>query len=530
MIEQQLIQKSSSLFSLPVLLVKKKDETWQFVVDYGALKAITVKDKFPIPTVDELFDELGGSKYFSKLDLLSGYHQIKVKKEDVSKTAFRTYEGHYEFGQTNALSTFQATMNGIFQPYLRKPSRIRERVSSRPKQGGGNTKLTDSHFDKGGGGISWNCRPQFNTMTLAAPLTDLLKKGEAFEWTKAAHHAYEQLKTRLRFAPILQLPCFDKLFFVETDASGVGIGAVLTQENRPLAYFSQKSSARSVDLPPRNKSLRELTQQTIQTPEQQQWLSKLIGYDFEIRYRPRKLNSVPDALSRETNAMLMAMSKLTLGIIDDIRKASEHDEEQKETKAQIQQENSEYLGESLEPAGLLQPLPIPDQVFEDIAMDFIAGLPKSNCREAILVVVDRLTKYGYFFALPKQFDGTLIAKVLVHGFIKLHGIPQSIVSDRDRILCSAGNEPSKWESYLAWAEYWYNTAYQVSAGMTPFKALYGRDPPTTVDYLEGSSNNLTKITPLLLLLEDGDDHQGEGFPNLEDKVPPLGEVMLGMET
>lgn len=202
------------------------------------------------------------------------------------------------------------------------------------------------------------------------------------------------------------------------------------------------------------------------------------------------------------------------------------------------------------PYGLLQPLPIPTQVWEDISMDFITHLPVSANKSVIWVVVDRLTKYAHFIALPMGFTASSVAMEYLTEIYRLHGAPKTIVSDRDRVFisqfweelfkalgttlaysssyhpqsdgqtevlnrcletylrCFVSEQPQVWTKYLALAEFWYNTSHHSAIGMTPFQALYGRPPPVISGYTPGNTKIgkldeiLTQRTDILKLLKE----------------------------
>ena len=180
--------------------------------------------------------------------------------------------------------------------------------------------------------------------SLASPLTDLLRK-DGFSWSSQAEHAFFALKTAITTAPVLALPDFSKPFSLETDASGSGIGAVLSQGGYPIAYFSKKLSNRLQQqsaytrefyaitqamakfrhylmghqfiIKTDQKSLKDLLDQSLHTPEQQQWLPKFLGYDFIIQYKPGKENAAADSLSRCFN---MAWSEPHHSWLDELKR------------------------------------------------------------------------------------------------------------------------------------------------------------------------------------------------------------------
>lgn len=449
---------------------------------------------------------------------------------------------------------------------------------------------------------------------------------------------------------VLALPDFSKPFELECDASGCGIGAVLQEGGRPIVFSSQLLSPRNQALSTYERelivvvyvvrkwhnylqgrhfiiktdhnSLKYFLHQRANTAFQHKWVSKLLGYDYEIQLKNGSQNAAADALSRlhgvprlqeplESKGTCYAISYPYHGWIDELRRNTEQDEWVKAKKKEVLDSaingtggpslgkytinngfllykqrvvlgpHSEWTKKILEeyhctpsaghqgvlktyqrvkrgfywqgmksdiktyviecqvcqqnkvetisPPGLLQPLLIPQRVWTDISMDFIARLPLCKGKSMIFVVVDRLSKSAHFIAMSHPYTTVIVAHAFIDNVLKLHGIPNSVVSDRDPIFvsvfwrelfklqgsklcmsssyhpqtdgqtevmnrcletylrCFVGGQPKKWVQWLPWAEWCCNTSYHSSTKFTPFELVYGYPHPQIILYEFGTA-------------------------------------------
>jgi hypothetical protein len=469
---------------------------------------------------------------------------------------------------------------------------------------------------------------------IATPLTALLKKN-SFTWTPTTSQAFQTLKMAMCTTLVLALPDFTKTFVLECDASGKGIGVVLMQEGQPLAFTNKQLSERNMgksiyekemlailhvidlwcpyllgkcfQIKTNHQSLKYFLEQRISSPEQQKWVTKLFGYDYEIIYKKGKDNVVADALSQkyEDEGSIFSLSFIVPDWLQAVRQEWLHDPKSLHLIQQLQSNAPASLGyswlhdelrykghlylskqsklksmvlsklhatptaghsgftktydrvkrsffwdgmkqdihnfvaecdvcqcnkgETVKSPGTLQPLLIPPAIWRDISMDFITGLPKSRNKSVIMVVVDHLSKYAHFYALQHPFTTSTVAQLFMDQVFKLHGMPHSIVSDRDPtftsnfwkelfklqgtqlhlnttyhpqtdgqmkvvnkcletyLRCFSSEKKNQWAQWLPLAEWWYNTSYHTTTHMTPFEAVYGQKPPSVLSYLPGVS-------------------------------------------
>lgn len=718
LLSKGLIRPSKSPYGAPVLLTRKKDGGWRFCIDYRALNAITVKNKYPLPRIDELFDRLEGAKYFSKLDMRSGYWQIKMHEADIEKTSFRSRYGSFEWlvlpmGLTNAPATFMHLMHQILRPFLdsfvivflddiliysrtlaehqrhlrqvldalranqlyckeskcaffkdsveflghvidRDGVHMMESKVKAIREWPTPTSVEDIRSFLGLAGYYRKFIKGFSN--IAAPLTELLKKGTRFIWSESLENSFRSLITAITTAPTLILPDPTKPYVITADACGYGIGACLMQDHgrglQPIAFLSKKLTDAELRYPNHERELLALyrtlkewrhylygskfvlktdhrnllwllTQKQLSS-RQMHWLQYFqdFGGVIPIEHVAGRLNGVADGLSRRADHKPLQAASIQVSeckvenLQDEIRIKLMEDpitrdilkHPQRNTKftvsnglifvrdrnrlyvpadgslrAKILYEchdapSSGHLGisktvhavtqlffwpgmqndiikyirscESCQrnkpshqlPVGLLQSLSIPESPWTDISMDFIVSLPKSRSGfDAIVVFVCRLTKQIHAVPMHTENTASDVAKLLIREVVRHHGLPRSIVSDRDprfiahlwkslweilqtKLDMSTSYHPESdgqteranrtledmlrayvsssqddWDELLPLMEMAYNASIQASTGFSPYYLNTGRNFPTNLRRAVGHIGELSTPAAGVLL-------------------------------
>jgi hypothetical protein len=338
LLDKGVIVPSSSPCGSPIVLVPKKDGTWRMCVDFRALNKITVKNRYPLPRIDDLLDQLKDAKYFTKLDLRSGYHQIRIAEGDTWKTTFKTKQGLFEwmvmpFGLCNAPATFMRVMNDVLRPFLDDCvivylddilifSKSREEHIKHVKQvldvlrkeqlflklskcefgktsliylghivGGGELKIDPSkvkvilEWPKPSnvtevrsflGAAQYWRKFIANFSSIAAPLHAVTSVKQVFQWGGKQQKAFDTLKEKISSAPVLALPNLRQPFEIQTDASNYAMGAVLLQYGKPICFHSETFNGAVINYPTYDKELYALVQSV------KKWKHYLLGKETII--------------------------------------------------------------------------------------------------------------------------------------------------------------------------------------------------------------------------------------------------------
>ncbi|KAI3748391.1 hypothetical protein L6452_11427 [Arctium lappa] len=637
LLDKGFIRPSTSPWGAPVLFVKKKDGTMRMCIDYRELNKVTIKNRYPLPRIDDLFDQLQGACYFSKIDLRSGYHQLKEHEQHLQAvlSLLKREKLYAKFSKCEFwLREVQFLGHVVTQEGIKvDPTKVDAIKRWEPPR-------TPSEVRSFLGLAGYYRRFIEDFSRIVTPLTSLTKKGVKFEWKPAQEEAFEVLKEKLSTAPILTLPEGTEGFVVYSDASKLGLGCVLMQQGKFIAYASRQLKDHEKRYPTHDlelaavvfalkiwrhylygvkcqiytdhKSLKYLFDQKELNMRQQRWMELLKDYDCEILYHPGKANVVADALSRKERSDRVRIKAMRIEVTpswtDELKKVQEEALTEKNLKAErmvgvvsllednnqglkcykgriwiprlgnfrnqvldeahksrysihpgnnkmyrdfrqsywwpgLKKDIAHYVERCLtclqvkvkhqRPYGKLQPLEIPMWKWDHITMDFVTKLPRTpKGYDAIWVIVDRLTKSAHFLPIKETYSMEKLAKLYIDEIVTRHGVPLSIVSDRDsrftstfwqsfqrelgsRVKLSTAYHPQtdgqsertiqtledmlracaidfsgSWEGHLPLIEFAYNNSYHASIQVAPYEALYGRKCRTPLCWNEVGEKQL----------------------------------------
>ncbi|GJU99055.1 putative reverse transcriptase domain-containing protein [Tanacetum coccineum] len=397
-------------------------------IDYRELNKLTIKNRYPLPRIDDLFDQLQGSSVYSKIDLRSGYHQLRIREEDIPITAFRTRYGHYEFqvmpfGLTNAPAVFMDLMNRVcyYRWFIKEFSLI-------PK-----------------------------------PLTKLTQKNKSYVWGDDEEEAFQTLKLKLCSAPILSLPEGSEDFVVYCDASLKGFGTVLMQREKVIAYASRQLRKNEENYTTHDLELGavvfafdygDIIYQKEQNMRQRKWIELLSDYDCVIRYHPGKANVVADALRRKD-------------------------------REPIREENIGAKGFH----GKGEPFEVRSDGTK--CRKGRVWLPLFGGLRGLIMLESHKLKYSIHPGSDKMYHDLKKLYWWPNMKADIATYVRTIETVEDVLRACVIDFGSDWDKHLPLAEFSYNNSYHASIKAAPFKALYRRKCRSPVCWSEVGDAQLT---------------------------------------
>nr|GEW30753.1 putative reverse transcriptase domain-containing protein [Tanacetum cinerariifolium] len=484
--EKGFIRPSSSPWGAPVLFVKKKDRSFKMCIDYREFNKLTVKNHYPLPWIDDLFDQLQGSSVYSKIDLRSGYHQLRVREQDVPKTAFRTWYGHYEFqvmpfGLTNAPAVHE-------QNYTTHDLELGSVVF---------TLKMWRHYLYG-------------------------TKCTVFTDHKSLQHILDQKELNMRQRRWLELLSdYDCNIRYHPGKANVVADALSHKERiEPLRV---RALVMTIDLNLPKQILEAHIEALNPENLEKEDVGGMIRRDIpKEKLKPR----VNGTLCLNGRSWLPCYGNLRSVIMHESHKSkySIHPGSNKmyqdikklywwpNMKANIATYVSKCLtcarvkAEHQRPSGLLVQQAIPEWKWDNITMDFITKLPKSpQGFDTTWVIVGRLTKSAHFLLIRENDPLEKLARLYLNRIVARHGIPVSIICDRDgrnrrperedypnsQKTCCVIDFGKGWVKHLPLCEFSYNNSYHASIKAAPYEALYGRKCRSPVCWAEVGEAQLT---------------------------------------
>nr|GEW52674.1 reverse transcriptase domain-containing protein [Tanacetum cinerariifolium] len=481
------IRPSFSPWGAPVLFVKKKDGSFRMCIDYHELNKITVKNRYPLPRIDDLFDQLQGSSVYSKIDLRSGYHQFRVREEDIPKTAFRTCYGHFEFqvmpfGLTNAPAVFMDLMNRIPKVQFLghvidiKGIHVDPAKIELIKDWASPKTPTEIRQFLGLAGYYHKFIKGFSK--IAKSMTKLTQKNVKFDWGEKDEAAFQLIKQKLCSALILALPKGSENFIIYCDASYKGLGAVLMHNDKVIAYASRQLKIHeknytthdlelgvavfALKMKERSRPLRvralvitiglnlpkKILEAQTEALKPENLSTKDVGGMLRKDLPKEKLEPRADGtlclnnrswVSRFGDLRALIMSKYSIHLGFD---KMYQDLKQLYWWPNMKADIATYVGKCLtcskvkaehqKPFDLLVQPEISEWKWEKIIMDFITKLPKTtNSYDTIWVIIDRLTKLAQFLPMRENDPIEKFMRLYMKEVVTRHGVPVSIISDRD---------------------------------------------------------------------------------------------------